>query len=408
MLRSKMCFNGCSKRLALLLALFQLTMYVPSYADVGIVRIGSQTVISLPPVVGSNSIAAQTKQIQRNIDNSLVAATDRTPSTVKVTYVRGEPVITLGGFLVTKVDTATARGAHTTPAILTQKWVNSMRAALSNKAGVNAYVAKLTGTSFTSAKNSSKGVSSSNAAETTKKFSSGKSTNRSYSQNSNVAENGDSGTINNNQAPYAKARVVYVPAGLVMPMKLNTALSSQISKPGDLVIATLSDPVNLGDATIPANTMITGRVTKSANGAYLSKSGRLGIKFTSLRTPDGVDTPITAHILGSMGKFQVVQEGSDVFRGETGDTKLKKALVDAAVGAGSGALLGTTIGAIAGGGRGAGRGIIAGTAIGAGAGLLASYLKKGREVNVGSDEIIKLQLDAPARFAMTSFVGSQN
>jgi hypothetical protein len=154
--------------------------------------------------------------------------------------------------------------------------------------------------------------------------------------------------------------------------------------------------------------MITGRVTKSASGAYLSKSGRLGIKFTNMRTPDGVDTPITAHIMGSMGKFQVLQEGTDVFRGETGKTKLKKALVGASVGAGSGALFGTTVGAIAGGGRGAGRGSLAGLAIGTGVGLFASYLRKGRDVSVSSQETVKLQLDAPARFAMTSFAGVQN
>lgn len=410
MLCSQLFFKESQGHLVLLLALFQLTMYVPCYANDGIVRIGTQTVISVPAGSGSMSVSERAKQIQRNLDNSLVAASNRSPSTVKVTYVKGQPVITLGGFLVTRVDSATAHAAHTTPATLTQRWVNSLRAALSNKASVNAYMAQLTGTGSTAEKNEDRGSYPHQVAQSAKGCGSIESAKKSYSHRSALAESDDSGTGANSpsQTPYARARVIFVPAGLVMPLKLSTALSSQISKPGDVVIATLTDPVNLGDAIIPANTMITGRVTKSASGAYLSKSGRLGIKFTSMRTPDGVDTPITAHILGSIGKFQVLQEGTDVFRGETGETKLKKALVGAAVGAGSGALLGTTIGAIAGGGRGAGRGSLAGIAIGTGVGLLSSYLQKGSDVSVSSQETVKLQLDAPARFAMTSFAGVQN
>jgi hypothetical protein len=422
--------------LALMLVLAQPALSIPVFATAGStvsssasVHIGGQPVITL----AMPGAATKAEQIQKNIDNALVATNDRSPATVKVTYVKGKPVITLGGFLVTAVDSQTAAAAHTTPAVLTQKWANELRTALSNKASVSAYLAQLTGTSTPIASNSRSSKSYS-PAHSSSASASGRNTQSSGSHSassslspsnalgatSSGASSTGSGSIGSGTAiadngipapgmsptPYAKARVIFVPAGLVMPLKLNTSISSQVSKVGDTVMAKLTDPVNLGDAVIPADTVITGHVTKASTGTYKSQSGRLGVKFTSIRTPDGVETPITAHIVGSLGSFQAVQEGSDEFRGETGNSKVKKALVDTAIGAGSGAVLGLTIGAISGGERGVGRGMVAGTAFGAGAGLLASYLLKGKDVSVSSEQTVKLQLDQPARFAMASFSGA--
>ncbi len=402
-----------SKQAAIILACLQMGVGIPCYALGGVVHIGGQSVITVP-TTGAASSTERAKQIQNNIDNSLVAATNRTPSTVKITYVKGQPVITLGGYYVAAVDPATAKAEKTTPAILAQKWVNQLKAALANKSNVNAYLAQLTG-----APTVSKPASiPSQVASKPKASPAAKSSPQNYSaprsQSTASASSGDSNNSGSysdsgstyNKGTFQRARVAYVPAGMTMSMKLSTALSSQVSKPGDVVMASLTEPVVLGDATIPANTVISGHVTKSSNGAYLSKSGRLGVKFTSMRTPDGVDTPINAHIVGTLGKFHEVSDGSDEFRGETGETKIKKALVGAAVGAGSGLLLGTAIGAIAGGGRGAGRGAVSTMAIGAGVGALAGgLLLKGRNVSVGSNETVKLQLDAPATFALSSYSG---
>ena len=417
---SRVFSKDISTYVALLLILAQPALIIPVSAAVGStasssasVHIGGQPAITL----SMQGAAAKAEQIQKNVDNALVATNDRSPSTIKVTYVKGKPVITLGGFLVTAVDTQTAQSAHTTPAVLTQKWVNGLRSALSNKASVSAYLAQLTGTSSgpVASNQSSKSYSQAHSAPASSGVSA-RNMQASVSQagSRSAASNSTAALADNNipapgvttPTPYAKARVIFVPAGLVMPLKLNTSLSSQVSKVGDTVMAKLTDSVNLGDAVIPADTIITGHVTKSSTGTYKSQSGRLGVKFTSIRTPDGVETPITAHIVGSLGSFQAVQEGSDEFRGETGNTKVKKALVDTAIGAGSGAVLGLTIGAISGGGRGVGRGMVAGTAFGAGAGLLASYLLKGKDVSVSSEQTVKLQLDQPARFAMASFSGA--
>ncbi|HEY9787305.1 MAG TPA: hypothetical protein V6D17_18080, partial [Candidatus Obscuribacterales bacterium] len=46
--------------------------------------------------------------------------------------------------------------------------------------------------------------------------------------------------------PYYRGSVAYAPQGLVMPISLSTAISTQVAKAGDFVQATLSQNVSLG------------------------------------------------------------------------------------------------------------------------------------------------------------------
>jgi hypothetical protein len=190
---------------------------------------------------------------------------------------------------------------------------------------------------------------------------------------------------------------------MTLPVQLTTALTSESAHVGDQVQAKLANDIELGDATIPAGSTLVGSVTQSKAGERMGKSGTLGLKFDSMRTPNGQDIPISAHIVGGIGKFQKLGEGTDIVKGESTKTKVEQAAIRGAIGAGGGALLGTTIGAIAGHGRGAGRGAIAGTIIGGGLGVAESLLmRKGRDVKVSSGDTLNLQLDAPASLAVTS------
>ena len=107
------------------------------------------------------------------------------------------------------------------------------------------------------------------------------------------------------------------------------------------------------------------------------RSGSLTIKFNRLRTPDGAETPISAHIVGGIAKY--TQTGSDEsgnVKGEGWKAKLGQTAIRGGLGAGLGAGLGTAVGAIAGGGRGAGMGAWSGTAIGGGIGVGDMLLRK--------------------------------
>jgi hypothetical protein len=205
---------------------------------------------------------------------------------------------------------------------------------------------------------------------------------------------------------YQTGRVIYVPAGLSFPATLSTSISTQAARPGDLVEASVTQSINLGDSVIPAGSMVIGQITDAKSGGFLGRSGMLGVKFNRLRTPNGVETPMSAHIVGGIGKYTQIGSQSGEFAGETWKNKVGQVALRGAIGAGTGAALGTAIGAIAarGHGSGIGRGAWSGTAIGGGVGVADSLLlRKGKNVNISSGQQMQLQLDAPMSLSSASF-----
>ncbi len=253
-------------------------------------------------------------------------------------------------------------------------------------------------------------------------------------------------------SPVPQLTQCYVPAGMMLSASLQTSISTQAAKAGDLVQATLSDAIVTANGQIPAGTVLEGHVENAKSGGFLGRSGELTVKFDHLRTPGGMSLPMAAHISGNIGKYKLA-EGSSTVHGETVGTKVGQALVRSAIGAGAGAALGTAVGAIAGKGnpqpqlrtaivpvgypnmgypgmgypgmgmgypnmgypgmgsqlmpvnyytnrsgaaRGAGRGAWSGAAIGGGVGLADSLLlRRGHDVVIQSGTPIKLLLDAP-------------
>lgn len=420
-----------TKRTAIILALtlgqsLAMSPLAVLAAD-GSVRIAGATVFENKVASGGMSVEQRAENIQKNLDNALVAAKDRSPSSVSIVYVKGVPVITLGGYQVCTVDSDNARLAGVTPATLAQRWSDSLKKALGDQQGVNSYVSQLTGAYMPA------------PAPTVDVSNAGPATNVQYSpppqqqpyggqpgyagaqQATPTAYGGDQFNRSSYPAPggYSapgagypapggygapgapmQGRVVYAPAGLVLGATLNTSIATQAAQAGDLIQATISQPVSLGSGSLPPGTVLIGTVTEAKHGGFLGRAGTLGVKFNRLRTPDGVETPITAHIEGGIGKYDD-KNGNDTFKGETWKTKVGQGAIRGGVGAGLGAALGTGVGAIAGGGRGAGRGAWSGTAIGAGVGVLDSLvLRKGKDVVIPSGSQVQVQLDAPANLSI--------
>lgn len=427
----KMKVSGSSKSmrksLAIVLALGQVSLFsmAPVFAD-NSVRLAGNPLFSIGgPMAASSDRAGK---IQSNIDNALLASTNHGPSAVKISYVKGLPVISLGGYYISTVDNATAKTAGATPTLLAQKWANALKAALADQKSVQAYIAQLSGVSIdpepvvastesspiyspAPAFDSSNSQIASSAAPVDLSRSSAPVSWQANPSGSNPAYDWQSALPAHSygQAPYTQngyasqsmyqGRVSYVPAGMMIPVKLATGLSSEVAKPGDVVLAKTIQDITLANGVIPANSTLIGQISESADGSWLTRSGKLGIKFTTLRTPNGSETPISAHITGKVGKYS--DSGTDVFKGENSGSKIKKTLVATAIGAGSGSALGLAVGAIAGGGRGVGTGAWSGAAIGAGVGAAQSLLtRKGSEVNMMQGEVINLQLDAPVTVAM--------
>lgn len=142
--RTSACRRG---EFALAVALSQLLLLAPSAvlgADES-VRLAGQVVFTTKSASGGMTSDQRAEAIQRNLDNALVAAQDRSGSAVNIVYVKGVPVITLGGYQVVTVSASDAKDQGTTPAILAQRWADALRGSLQDQASVSSYVAQLTG-----------------------------------------------------------------------------------------------------------------------------------------------------------------------------------------------------------------------------------------------------------------------
>lgn len=202
------------------------------------------------------------------------------------------------------------------------------------------------------------------------------------------------------QSPLYRTGINYLPQGLTIPISLRTSISTQVAKEGDFIEATVSSNVPLqGSSYIPAGTVVSGQITEAKAGRRLSRSGSLSIQFNDLRLPDGASMPISAHLVGSIGRYKDV---NGVERGEGWKAKLGQFAIRGVAGAGLGAALGTGLGAIAGGGRGVGTGAWAGAAFGGGLGAMDMLLRKGRDVIIPSGTEMQLQMDEPASLPIAS------
>lgn len=167
---------------------------------------------------------------------------------------------------------------------------------------------------------------------------------------------------------------VTVPQGTELPVTLSTALGSKTSQVGDILTATITSPVVVGDhVAIPMGSTIHGRVTGVSRGTkgldISEKGGAVAIAFDKVTTPGGYSTPMSASLTRmakSAGKTAGIIGGS------------------AAGGALLGILLGdddkdAALGAVVGGGIGTG--IAAGT--------------RGKELVIPAGTHLALTLDEP-------------
>ncbi len=94
---------------------------------------------------------------------------------------------------------------------------------------------------------------------------------------------------------WANTRTVFIPQGTVVPVSLNTALSSSTNALGDTFSVTVVSSQE-GDAEFPRGTRLDGvivGVQRAGNG----EPGTLDLSFREARLPDGSRTPITGALI---------------------------------------------------------------------------------------------------------------
>jgi len=166
-----------------------------------------------------------------------------------------------------------------------------------------------------------------------------------------------------------------IPAGTQLALGFAAEVSSEIAVAGDSVVATLKDPISVGDRiAFPAGSEVRGTFTdvKSASKGFKDTGGALSMQFTSIVGPDGRKATIAAG-------FTKVAEGSAAKKGGI--------IGGSAVG---GALLGKALGKSTGGGA----------AIGAAIGTAVAGTTKGREARIKPEDQILVALEQNARVTL--------
>lgn len=165
---------------------------------------------------------------------------------------------------------------------------------------------------------------------------------------------------------------ITVPEGTTLPLVLETAISSETSRKGDVVMARIAEDVRVGEkVVVPAGSEVRGRVTAAVPSGRVKTRARLAFDFDTL-VLEGRE-----HAIGT-APLDIT----------AGDTHNKDA---ATVGIGAGA--GAIVGAIVDGKKGAGIGALIGGAAGTGVVLTNT----GKQVELGSGTSVTVRLAQEAR-----------
>jgi hypothetical protein len=178
-------------------------------------------------------------------------------------------------------------------------------------------------------------------------------------------------------APKVTARMFEVPEGTELTILLIDPLSSEKNKAGDSFTASIAEPIIVnGETLVDRGAKVQGRVVDAEESGRIKGRANIHLVLTSI--VDGAKT------------YPIVTR---TFVAEAESTKGR----DAGIIAG-GAGIGAAIGALVGGKKGA----LEGAAIGGAAGTGTALVKKGKEVEFGSETKLNFTLDRPAQISKIS------
>jgi hypothetical protein len=174
-------------------------------------------------------------------------------------------------------------------------------------------------------------------------------------------------------SPPRETHMVVVPAGTVLTLALDTALSSGTAHVGDGFTATVVDPIlSENRVVIPEGSRIEGKVTEADAAKRGAGNARLTLGFNMLRLPSGYRT-------GIVGSFQEVTESK----------KGRNAGIIGGSAAG-GALLGRILGKDT-------KGAVIGSIIGGGIGTAVVMGKEGMQATLAADTPFEIRLEESIR-----------
>jgi len=164
---------------------------------------------------------------------------------------------------------------------------------------------------------------------------------------------------------------IIIPAGTVITVRLQQAVSSKSSQEGDPFAANLAEPISVhGETIAPAGGEASGTITNAKAAGKFKGGAALHLKLNTLV------------IQGT--RYQVATE--EIAQTSKGKGKRSATMI------GGGAGTGAVIGGLAGGGKGAAIGAL----VGAGAGTAgAAMTGNGNEISLPAESAVSFKLTAP-------------
>ncbi len=167
----------------------------------------------------------------------------------------------------------------------------------------------------------------------------------------------------------AQDSIYKLPTGTKISLQMETEISSKVSSVDDTFIARISKPVVIRDEIVlPIGTLIEGRVTKIERAASGGQSGKMEIRFETIKFPGGEKREIEGVLVNEL---------------KAESTKTTSVL--SVVG-------GTAIGALFGTVFKSDNGALIGAGVGAGAGTGFALLRKGKNVRIKTAEEFEIEL----------------
>jgi len=172
-------------------------------------------------------------------------------------------------------------------------------------------------------------------------------------------------------APAAPAvpqpRLVTIPSGTSLQVRLEQALDSGVNRTGDTFRAVVDQDVVIdGKAVVPRGSIVEGRLIKVERSGRVEGRAAMSLELTNLQL-ENENYPLQTNVLALEAESTKKSDATKV---------------------GIGAGLGAVIGAIAGGGKGA----AIGAAAGAGAGGATVLATRGKEIKLDVEQKLKFEL----------------
>jgi len=163
-----------------------------------------------------------------------------------------------------------------------------------------------------------------------------------------------------------------IPAGTVINVRMIDSISSDRNYAGETFRGSIADPIRIGNRTIvPRGANAYVRLVDASSAGRVKGRSKLQLQLERI-------------VVGNHS--YAVASNVVEFRGKSETKKSAKS-------AGIGALAGGGLGALLGGGKGA----AIGAGVGAGAGVASNAYKKGEQVRIGSESLVRFRLAAPLR-----------